>query len=49
MVTHDRAFSCDGLGALMKLIKKGEYKPLNEDTSESLKDLISNMLKLDAD
>ena len=50
MITADFAFECtNGFGSMIKQIKRGEYKSLNEGISESLKDLISNMLKVDVD
>ena len=48
MVTGDLPFDFEhGLGMLMKAIKAGNYKEMPEGTSDSLKDLISNMLKVD--
>ena len=48
MVTGDVPFEFEkGLGILIKAIKQGKYKEMPEGTSEELKDLIANMLKVD--
>lgn len=47
MVTGDTAFdSEEGIGKMFKNIKSGNFKPLPESLSESLKDLLSNMMKV---
>ena len=48
MITCDMPFFPDqGLGALIKAIKQGNYKPMPEGTSTDIQDLIKNMLKVD--
>ena len=49
MLTHERAFDSPSIGKLKKLISASTYKPLPNDASESLKDLLANMLKVDVE
>ena len=45
MVSGDVPFDFEhGVGRLIQAIKKGDYKPMPEETSKELKDLIKNML-----
>ena len=48
MVIGDTAFDNDeGLGSMIKNIKQGNYKPIPDSVSDELKDLLSNMIKVD--
>lgn len=47
MVAGDTAFDNDeGIGLMIKNIKQGNFRPIPENVSESLKDLLHSMIKV---
>jgi serine/threonine protein kinase len=45
MITGDTAFDAEnGMGMMIKNIKKGNFKPIPGTVSESLKDLLNSMM-----
>jgi len=45
MITGDTAFDAEnGMGMMIKNIKKGNFKPIPDTVSESLKDLLNSMM-----